>query len=68
LAKTKEKEGMESLSPICAHCYEMTALALRHEGMTPMTGMLEWKDMASLGRTGWGHEEGASPSLSRSSK
>ena len=69
MAKTEEKEGTESLSPICARCYEMTSLALRrHGGMPPMTGVLEWKDVGPLGRTGWGHEEGALPSLSRSSK
>ncbi|CAN0329528.1 unnamed protein product [Bubo scandiacus] len=32
--------------------------------MTPMTGVLEWKDTGSLGRTGRGDEVGVLPSMS----
>jgi len=32
-----------------------------------MTGVLEWKDAGSLGRTGRGDEEGVSPSVSMTS-
>ena len=32
-----------------------------------MTGVLEWKDTGSLGRTGRGDEEGMSPSMSMAS-
>lgn len=51
--RLRQECGTESLSPICARCYEMTSLALRRRrGVTPMTGVLEWKDTGSLGRTG----------------
>ena len=29
--------------------------------MAPVTGVLEWKDTGSLGRTGWGDKEGVLP-------
>jgi len=32
--------------------------------MASMTGVLEWKDTESLGRTGRGNEGGVSPSMS----
>jgi len=35
--------------------------------MVPMTGVLEWKDTSSLGRTGKEDEEGVSPSTSMAS-
>ena len=38
----------------------------RHGGMAPMTGVLKWKDIGSLGRTGRGDEE-VLPSMSMTS-
>lgn len=36
-------------------------LLQRWGGITPVTGVLEWKDAGSLGRTGTGGEEEGSP-------
>jgi len=49
------------------HAHACMAMILsasqRCSGMVPMTGVLEWKDTCSLGRTGRGDEEGVLPSM-----
>jgi len=61
--------GINKRSLRHAHaCRTMISLASqRHGGMVPVTGVLEWKDTGSLGRTCRGDEEGVSPSVSMTS-
>lgn len=52
---------------MCGYMAMFSLKSQRHGDMAAMTGVLQWKDTDSLGRTDWGDEEGALPSMSMTS-
>lgn len=62
---TKQRQLKKKSQRHAYACMSIILLAsLRHGGMPPMTGVLEWKDTGCIGRTGMGVKKRMLPSLS----